>query len=98
MPRKALIVDDEPDTGHLLSENLRRWGFETVVLDEGDRVTAWVHEHQPDLVLLDLMLPGKDGYDICQDLKLDRRTNLVPIIMVTVLDKPQDRVRGLQVG
>ena len=68
------------------------------MLDEGDRVTAWVHEHQPDLVLLDLMLPGKDGSDICQDLKLDRRTNLVPIIMVTVRDQPQDRVHGLQVG
>jgi CheY-like chemotaxis protein/anti-sigma regulatory factor (Ser/Thr protein kinase) len=98
MPRKALIVEDEPDTGHLLSEHLGRWGFAPAVLTEGNQVVSWVQQHQPDLVLLDLMLPGKDGYDICQDLKLDRRTNLVPVIMVTVRDQPQDRVHGLRVG
>jgi CheY-like chemotaxis protein/anti-sigma regulatory factor (Ser/Thr protein kinase) len=98
MPRKVLIVDDEPDTGHLLSENLDRWGFEPTVLTQGSRVVSWVHQHRPDLILLDLMLPDRDGYEICQDLKLDRQTNLVPVIMVTVRDQPQDRVRGLQVG
>jgi CheY-like chemotaxis protein/anti-sigma regulatory factor (Ser/Thr protein kinase) len=98
MPRQALIVEDEPDTGHLLSENLRRWGFAPTVLAEGHRVVPWVRRHLPDLVLLDLMLPDVDGYDICKELKLDRRTNRVPIIVVTVRDQPVDRVRGLQVG
>jgi CheY-like chemotaxis protein/anti-sigma regulatory factor (Ser/Thr protein kinase) len=98
MPRQALIVEDEPDTGHLLSENLRRWGFEPTVLAEGRRVVPWVRLHFPELVLLDLMLPDVDGYDICQELKLDRQTNRVPIIVVTVRDQQVDRVRGLQVG
>ena len=98
MARKALVVEDEPDTGQLLAEHLRRWGFEPTVLTEGAPAISWTHLHQPDLILLDLMLPDLDGYDICENLKLDRQTNLVPIIMVTCRDQPQDKIHGLQVG
>src|SRR5207245_9152105 len=58
----------------------------------------WTPYQRPDRILLDLMLPYIDGYDICENLKLDRQTNLVPIIMVTCRDQPQDRIHGLQVG
>jgi DNA-binding response OmpR family regulator len=98
MVRKALVVEDEPDTGQLLAEHLRRWGFEPTVLTEGGPAISWTHLHQPDLILLDLMLPDLDGYDVCENLKLDRQTNLVPIIMVTCRDLPQDKIHGLQVG
>ncbi len=98
MARKALVVEDEADTGQLLAEHLRRWGFEPTVLTEGGPAISWTHLHQPDLILLDLMLPDLDGYDICENLKLDRQTNLVPIIMVTCRDQPQDKIHGLQVG
>jgi len=100
MARKALalVVEDEAATGELLAEHLRRWGFEPTIMHEGGSAVSWTHLHHPDLILLDLMLPDLDGYDICENLKLDRQTNLVPIIMVTCRDQPQDRVHGLKVG
>lgn len=100
MARKALalVVEDEADTGDLLAEHLRRWGFDPTIMHEGGPAVSWTHAHHPDLILLDLMLPDIDGYDICENLKLDRQTNLVPIIMVTARDQPRDRLHGLQVG
>jgi DNA-binding response OmpR family regulator len=98
MVRKALIVEDEEDTSQILAEYLRRWGFDPTVLNEGDSAVSWVREHLPDLILLDLLLPGMDGFTICEDLKLERETNRIPIIMVTALNGHEDRVRGLQVG
>src|SRR5947209_8123707 len=98
MPRKALVVEDEQDTGQILAEHLRRWGFEPTVLTDGRPAVAWVREHQPEVILLDLLLPGVDGFTICESLKLDRLTNLIPVIMITALAAPEDKVRGLQVG
>jgi DNA-binding response OmpR family regulator len=98
MVRKALIVEDEADTGDLLAEVLRRGGFDPTVLAEGKPAVSWTRTHQPDLILLDLMLPDVQGLQVCEDLKLDRETNRIPIIMVTALDQHQDKVRGLQVG
>lgn len=98
MVRTALVVEDERATGDLLAEILRRKGFTPTVLAEGKPVASWTRLHQPELILLDLMLPDVDGYDVCADLKLDRDTNLIPIIMVTARDQPQDKIHGLQVG
>jgi CheY-like chemotaxis protein/anti-sigma regulatory factor (Ser/Thr protein kinase) len=98
MGRTALIVEDEQDTGSLLADSLRRGGFEATLLLEGAPAVAWARQHQPELILLDLMLPDVDGYEICQRLKLDRTTNLIPIVMVTARTGHDDRVRGLEVG
>ncbi len=98
MSRKALVVEDEKELGMLLGEHLRRWGYEPTVLHEGASATAWVREHQPSVILLDLLLPDTDGFTICENLKLDRETNLIPIVMVTALSALEDRVKGLQVG
>jgi DNA-binding response OmpR family regulator len=98
MARKALIVEDEPDTGMLLAEVARRHGFTPTVLTEGKPAIPWTRTHRPDLILLDLMLPDVEGFTVCEDLKLDRDTNRIPIIMVTALDRHRDKVRGLQVG
>jgi DNA-binding response OmpR family regulator len=98
MVRKALIVEDESDTGMLLAEILRRNGFEPTVLAEGKPAVPWTHTNQPDLILLDLMLPDVEGFTVCEDLKLSRETNQIPIIMVTALNQHQDKIRGLQVG
>lgn len=98
MSRKALIVDDEQELGELLAAHLRQWGFEPTVLTEGKNAVDWVRKNKPDLLLLDLMLPDIDGYTICEKLKLDRDTNLVPIVMVTGLSGPEDRTRGFEVG
>src|SRR5260370_8137494 len=93
---RALVVEHEADTGELLAEHLRRWGFDPTIMHEGEPAISWTHLHRPDLILLDLMLPDIDGYDICENLTLDRITNLVPIIMVTCPDQPQNRLHGLQ--
>jgi CheY-like chemotaxis protein/anti-sigma regulatory factor (Ser/Thr protein kinase) len=98
MNRKALVVEDEPETGELLAEILRRRGYQPTVLAEGKPAISWTHENEPELILLDLMLPDVDGYDICENLKLERETNLIPIIMVTARDQPKDKIHGLQVG
>ncbi len=98
MTRIALIVDDELELGQLLAELLRRWGFEPTIQTQGGDAVAWARQERPELILLDLMLPDVDGYSICETLKLDRETNLIPIIMTTALSGHEDRVRGLQVG
>src|SRR5437879_13064059 len=98
MAPKALVVEDEPETGQLLAEILRRRGYDPTVLAEGKPAVSWVQENRPELILLDLMLPDVDGYDICETLKLERETNLIPVIMVTARDTPKDKVHGLQVG
>jgi len=98
MAVKALIVEDERDTGEILAQHLRNWGFEPTILAEGKPAIPWVREHQPGVVLLDLLLPDVDGFHVCETLKLDRETNLVPIIMVTALSGQEEKVRGLQVG
>jgi DNA-binding response OmpR family regulator len=98
MRRIALIVEDAEDTGHLLAEHLRRRGFEPTVLTEGKGAVQWTRENRPEFLLLDLMLPDMDGFQICEDLKLERETNLIPVIMVTALDGHKDLVHGLKVG
>ncbi|HSI36166.1 MAG: response regulator [Phycisphaerae bacterium] len=98
MAKAALIVEDESEIADLLKQILRLRGIEASILSEGAPAADWVRDHSPDLVLLDLMLPDVDGYAVCQQLKLDRRTNLTPIVMVTARAKHEDRVRGLSVG
>ena len=98
MPPEALVVEDAPETGKLLAELLRRRGFQPTVLEEGKPAIPWTREHKPDLILLDLMLPDISGFTVCENLKLDKETNLVPIIMVTALSDHKDMVHGLQVG
>jgi CheY-like chemotaxis protein len=98
MVRKALVVEDDVLVGQLLAEYLRLWGFEPTLLIEGKPAIPWVRENRPDLVLLDLMLPDIDGFAVCENLKLDRETNLIPIVMVTALIHNADKIHGLQVG
>src|SRR6266849_3468398 len=98
MTRVALVVEDERDTGFLLAEHLRRWGFDPTVLGEGKPAISWVRQNKPELVLLDLLLPDMIGFEVCETLKLDRETNLIPIIMITCLSGEEDKVHGLQVG
>jgi two-component system, OmpR family, response regulator len=98
MVRKALIVDDEQDLADLLAAHLRHWGYEPTIQTEGKAAVEWVRLNKPSLILLDLMLPDVDGYSICEALKLDRDTNLIPVVMITALSDKEDRMHGLQVG
>jgi two-component system OmpR family response regulator len=98
MNRKALIVDDEEDLCKILAAHMSRWGFDATYLLEGKNVVDWARKNRPSVILLDLMLPDINGYTICETLKLDRETNLIPIIMITALSEREDMMKGLQVG
>ena len=98
MSLKALIVEDEESLADVLVRFLHARDIEAQTLATGGPAAQWVRDHKPDLVLLDLMLPDRDGYAICQELKLDRGTNLTPIVMVTGLSGREERTRGFAVG
>ncbi len=98
MSRYAVIVDDEPGTNDLLAEVMRARGYEPIQLHLGAEVVKTVEEYQPEVVLLDLMLPDLDGFEVCEQLKLNRETNLIPVLMVTALDDAQNYLRGVRVG
>lgn len=90
-----LVVEDEPKLARLLRDYLVNAGYASQWLEDGRTVVDWVREHQPDLVLLDLMLPGRDGMDICRELRSFSR---VPVIMVTARVEEVDRLLGLELG
>jgi two-component system response regulator BaeR len=91
----VLVVEDEPKLARLLADYLRAAGFAPELVGRGDEVAAAVREHAPVLVLLDLNLPGKDGIEVCREL---RRDSDVPVIMVTARTEEIDRLLGLELG
>ncbi len=95
MKQRILIVEDEPDLARVLSDYLLRDGFEAAVIADGALAIAAVQQWQPDLLLLDLMLPGRDGLGI---LKALRQNSAVPVIMVTARVDEIDRLIGLEAG
>ena len=91
-----LIVEDEPKIAALLADYLhQQGGFSTSHLSRGDEVLEWVQSHSPDLLLLDLMLPGMDGIEVCKQV---RAQSAVPIIMITARVEEIDRLLGLELG
>jgi two-component system, OmpR family, response regulator MtrA len=92
---KVLIVDDDPALAEMLTIVLRNEGFAPLVCPTGDRAVAMMREHRPELVLLDLMLPGKDGIDVCRDMRAESG---VPIVMLTAKSDTVDVVLGLESG
>ena len=95
MNNSLLIVEDEPKLANLLSNYLRQAGFKPECLENGLDVLPRVREQIPALIILDLMLPGRDGVDICKEI---RTFSTVPIIMVTARIEEIDRLLGLELG
>jgi DNA-binding response OmpR family regulator len=98
MAGRVLVVEDDEPLAELEATLLRRAGYEPTVMHAGATAVAWVRENDPEMVLLDLMLPDGSGYDICRTLKLDRETNLTPVIIITAKSAREDLLRGLRVG
>ncbi|MBL4679491.1 MAG: response regulator [Pseudomonadales bacterium] len=99
MPNNTIvIVEDEPDIQDILRYNLERESFEVSSSFDGAIGLKLIQQKQPDLVLLDLMLPGIDGLEICRALKNDVRTSSIPIIMLTAKGEESDIVLGLGIG
>jgi len=92
---RILIVEDELKIAALLADYLKASHFEVSMLNEGTGIDVWVRENKPDLILLDVMLPGRNGIEICKDIRMFSR---VPIIMVTALVEEIDRLLGLELG
>lgn len=96
--KKIVIIEDEPDILEVLSYNLKREGYEVYQATDGTRGLALIRQQLPDLVLLDLMLPGIDGVEVCSSIKKDPQTQSTLIIMVTAKGEESDIVLGLGVG
>jgi two-component system response regulator VicR len=95
MTVRILVVDDEPAVTDLLAYNLRKSGYEPLVVADGREALYLARQSNPDLILLDLMIPEIDGLDVCREL---RKTSNVPIIMITARGEEIDRVVGLELG
>ena len=92
---RVLVVDDEEALTTTIAYNLRREGYEVEAVTDGERALEVAEATQPDLVVLDLMLPGMDGFEVCRQI---RRTSAIPILMLTARDEEIDRVVGLEIG
>lgn len=93
--QKILIVEDQPKLAQVHKEYVEQSGFDAFVLNDGDKVVSWVRANVPDLVVLDIMLPGQDGLSICKEI---RQFSNVPIIMVTAKVEETDKIIGLELG
>lgn len=98
MTARVLVVDDILSNVKLLEAKLTAEYFEVVSASGGLEGLAKIEEHQPDIVLLDVMMPGMDGFEVCRRIKQNPKSAHIPVIMVTALDQPSDRVAGLDAG
>ena len=95
---KILVVDDTPQNVKLLGDLLSVKGYQVCTAANGDEALAQVAKEKPDLVLLDVMMPGMSGYDVCRKLRSEPETALLPVVMCTSLDPHQERVKGIEAG
>ncbi len=98
MTGRILVVDDVATNRLLLRAKLSSAYYDVVVAENGYKALEMAQSEQPDMILLDVMMPDMDGFDVCARLKAEAETSHIPVIMVTALDTPQQRIRGLEVG
>ena len=95
MSQKILVVDDEQPIADILQFNLEKEGYQVVVANDGDTAIELAESEKPNLILLDIMLPGKDGNEVLREV---RKTQNIPVIMLTAKDAEIDKVLGLELG
>ncbi len=95
---KILVVDDNEQNLALIRAILRRRGHDPLVARSGEEALRQVIQEPPDLIILDVMMPGMDGIEVCRRLKDDEETRLIPIVIMTALDQPEDKIRGIEAG
>jgi putative two-component system response regulator len=96
--QSILVVEDHVVNAALLKELLASRGYPTVAVHNAAEAEAEIRREAPDLILLDVIMPGKSGYELCRELKEDSRTRLIPIVMITGLSAQEDRVKGIEAG
>jgi len=95
---RILVVDDNPDTNLLMRELLETRGYEVVTVADAGRAEIEVHQRPPDLILSDVIMPGKSGYELCRELKENPATRLIPFVLITGLSDREDKLRGIEAG
>jgi len=98
MPKRILIIDDEKDIVDLISYNLEKEGFATIKAYDGEDALKLIKAQRPDLIILDLMLPGMRGLDVCKFVRKNPETETLPIIMLTAKGEQVDKILGLEMG
>ena len=96
--QSILVVDDSAMNATLLKEMLVSRGYPTVAVQNAAAAEAEIRREAPDLILLDVVMPGKSGYELCRELKADSKTRLIPIVMITGLSDREDRLQGIEAG
>jgi putative two-component system response regulator len=95
---KILVVDDEPQNVEVLKRLMSRLGYDVVAAVNGESALESVAQDPPDIILLDVNMPGISGFDVCRRLKADPATRLIPVVLITTLTGSDDRVRGIEAG
>jgi DNA-binding response OmpR family regulator len=96
--KTILVVDDEPSIGRVVQFKLQQEGFRVAVATDGLEGLAKVKEEKPDLILLDLMMPGMDGFEVCRRLRASPETAATPVIILTARGQETDRIKGSELG
>lgn len=97
-PSRILVVDDNQDNAFLMQTLLRTHGYDVTIAHSAEAAEAEMHRNPADLVLLDVVMPGKSGYDVCRSWKDDPTTRLIPVVMITGLTDREDKIRGIEAG
>jgi putative two-component system response regulator len=95
---RVLVVDDNPDMAELMRELLASRGYDVVTVRDADEAEIEVRRHLPDLILSDVVMPGRSGYELCHQLKEDPDTRLIPFLLITGLSDREDKVKGIEAG
>ncbi len=98
MSKKVLIVDDNQDAIHILTAVLKRGGYLVSIAKNGSEAIEKVGQERPALILLDIMMPKMDGFEVCQEIKGNEETRHIPILMLTARKDPESRKRGIEMG
>jgi CheY-like chemotaxis protein len=93
-----MVVDDDPDSLSILAHHIRREGLTVVEASSGTECLQVVKHHQPDVILMDLMMPEMDGFTLCRALRADPATTEIPVIMLTARDDVETRAEGMELG
>lgn len=96
--KTVLIVDDNIKNLDLFKDFVESWGYETVTAQQGKDAISLAERYLPDIILLDVMLPGMSGYEVCRELKENTKTQHIPVVMITVLNDIEDRIHGYKIG
>jgi len=95
---RILVVDDNPDVVLLMRELLASRGYEAVAVGHADEADAEIRKRPPDLILLDVVMPGKSGYELCREIKENPATRLIPVVLITGLSDREDKLKGIEAG